>query len=346
MLLRQFGRPQIAFSPPDEVGAAAPASPSSGSVDSSAAPSSPASGAQESPASRGPDVPSERAPDGGTTEAGAGDTSDSSFDFIRDIFGDTSGSQSDPGVALEGAAAPQQREPQQPPAAAPAAVVPPVAPAEVGRPATEQPASPPQQGLPQYDPADPHSLARGLVEHQAAAIENLAKGVFRLEPAEIEALETDFAGNIPKLFAKAAVFSQQQFLAQLGNIVPQMIQRMQQQTQTHQRNANRFYEAWPGIDQTKHGEIVNQLGVRYRKMFPEATLDQMIEQLGPLVLTAIGAQPTTMTRAPGATQPGPAKGNGVRSPSPAGFVPAAPGQVVQSSQIQENPYAFMGTQTE
>jgi len=346
---RLFGRPQPLWSPPDEVGAAAPSPSPPSSSDSGAGASSAPSVAPESPASRGPASPPDRAPGSGSTEADAGGTPGAggdSFDFIRDIFGDTSGRSVDPGVALE--TAPQQSKQPKPPEAAPAAPVPPTPPVEVAQKVAEQPAAPPvQQGgqTPQYDPADPHSLARGLVEHEAAALESLAK-VFALGPAEIEALETDFAGSMPKLLAKAALFSQTQFLAQLGNILPQMLQRQQQQTQKHQENASRFYQAWPGIDQTKHGEVVNQLGIRYRKMFPEATLDQMIEQLGPLVLTAIGAQPTTMQRAPQASQPGPVRGNGVRAQSPAGFAPANPGQVVQSQQVQENPFQYMGSLSE
>lgn len=362
MLLERFGMPRPVFAPPGEGGSTSSNASSTPSSGSSSTPSTPSSGGSvstepKSPASSSPSATPNRAPSEGAPEAGAGDTpsSDGSFDFIRDIFGDGP-PQDGATVAVEGATAPQTpaSAQQQPPSAAKAAEAPPAAaqPQQQAAPSVaEQPASsgqqqPPQR--PQYDPADPTSLALGLLEHQAAAIENLAQTTFKLDPKEIEALETDFTGNLPKLLAKVAVFNQQQFLTQLGNIIPQMLQRQQAQTQKHSANEARFYQAWPQIDKAKHGELVTQLGVRYRKMFPNATLDQMVAELGPLVLTAAGLPPTAMHRADAGQPQGSKPGNGVRSPStpPAGFVPAAPGQVVQSQQIPENPFGYMGPQTD
>lgn len=333
-----IGKPRISYAPPNE-GAGAGGSTEVGAPaggDTSVVPSgSPAdSGSVQSQA------PGSTAP----SEASAGDTSSGSdFDFIRDIFGDSS--QQEP-VSKEAAAqqpAPSATEAQPAQATAPAQPAqqqPPPAQLEATA-ATAQQAAPLQQPgeVPRFDPADPFTLARGLVEHEAAAIEHLANTVFRLEPAEVEAIESDFAGNMPKLLAKVALFGQHQLLTQLGNIVPLMMQRSSEQRKIHETNANKFYDAWPNIDRQKHGELVNQLGVRYRKMFPEATLDQMIQQLGPLVLTAIGAQPTT----PAAAQP--PKGNGARPPQPRGFVPAAPGAAVQIQQVPDDPFGYMGPQS-
>ena len=62
--------------------------------------------------------------------------------------------------------------------------------------------APPSGQGPQYNPADPLSLARALQENEAEAIEHVAKTMFALSPEDIGALEADVAGTVPKLLAK------------------------------------------------------------------------------------------------------------------------------------------------
>jgi hypothetical protein len=266
-----------------------------------------------------------------------------SYNFMSEVFGDSG--TPEPAKA-EPQPAPQpapQEQPQPAPAPAPPAqAAPQEAPAQV--PASSPPGAQPTTAVePQkFDPADPISLARGLDENREAAIEHLATTVFKLEPKELEELEVDVAGTVPKLLAKAVVFAQTQFLTQLSRVVPLMIQRHGQVTERHQQNLGEFYAAWPSLDKVKHGQAVNEIAVRYRQMFPNATKEQMIEHIGPMILATVGLPITAMHR--GAVAPGKPNGGQPRpgTPRAVGFVPAAPGTVAQTTTVPEDPWSFMG----
>jgi hypothetical protein len=162
-----------------------------------------------------------------------------------------------------------------------------------------------------------------------------------LEPKELEELEVDVAGTVPKLLAKAVVFAQTQFLTQLSRVVPLMIQRQAKVTETHQKNLSEFYSAWPTLDAARHGPVVQELAVRFRQLFPGVSKEQMIEQLGPMVLANAGLPIVAMHK--GAAQP--RQNGGQQRPAQAksvGFVPAAPGTVAQSTTVPEDPWSFMG----
>ena len=159
----------------------------------------------------------------------SGGDSSGDFGFMTEVFGDSETEGLAPPSKAETQPAPTTPEPTQP-QPAPEPTKPVVTPAEPA-PASPQPSSPPgvqptTAAEPEkFDPADPISLARGLDENREAAIEHLAQTVFKLEPKELEELEVDVAGTVPKLLAKAVVFAQTQFLTQLSRVVPLMIQR-------------------------------------------------------------------------------------------------------------------------
>ena len=214
-----------------------------------------------------------------------------------------------------------------------------------GQPTAVQPGVPTQTSesaaaiRPSLDPGDPMSLARALVEHETAAIEHTAQSLFTLTNEEVEALETDVVGTIPKLLAKVAVKVQQQQLAQLSRIVPMMIERHARVTQRHTQNEDKFYSAWPGLDRVKHGETVRKYGAVYRAMNPQATLDKMIADLGPMVMMAAGVQPPL----PGQPQK-PGNGAAPARPlhQPSAFVPAAGGTSGMSGSPQQGMFDFLG----
>lgn len=276
-------------------------------------------------------------PSGG--EAGGGQD----FDFMTEVFGDAQSGDAAKGAVTEKVTTPEPA-PRSEPAQVPAPAAAPVqAPPDAQTQPSGQQGSPTQQPeTTKFDPADPISLARGLDENREAAIEHLATTAFKLDPTELEGLEVDIANTIPKLMAKTVVFAQTQFLTQLSRVVPLMIQRNNAIVKRNDENMGEFYSAWPSLDRVKHGAAVQELAVRFRQMFPSVTKEQMIEQLGPLVLTSQGLPVTPIHRGPAAAS----KPNGGQprpgARSPAGFVPAAPGTVAQTTTVPEDPWAFMG----
>jgi len=171
----------------------------------------------------------------------------------------------------------------------------------------------------------------------------LAQSVFKLEQKDLEGLETDIAATIPLLLSRVAVFAQQQALTQMGRLMPSMMMRFGEMVQKHSANERLFYEAWPSLSRAQHGQQITELGIRYRQMFPNATLDQMIDHLGPLALSQLGMPLVARTRT-GQHAPAVAVGNGRAAP-PRGFVPAAPGGTARTVQPADDPWSWMG-QTE
>lgn len=320
--------------------AAPAASPAPGGSSSSSSP--PASGS----------APVSTPPGGepGASSAGTG-AEPNAFSFMDQIFDDNPAPSSPP-TDQKPAQAPVA-DPNAPPVVTPPApqAAPAPAPAQspvaASEPTGVQPAQEPPPAAvqsPRLDPGDPIGLARALVEHEAVAVEHLATSVFKLNAQDIEALDQNIGEAIPRLMAKTAVYMQQQFLTQLGNIVPKLIQGQQRVTQAHQKNSDKFYSAWPTIDRVKHGDLVTELGIRYRQMFPSHSLDEMIANLGPMVQMAAKIPLSAMSaQAPAAPAPAAPKAPVKGSPNGA-FVPAAPGTVVSSTPVEDNPFGYMGQQ--
>jgi len=206
--------------------------------------------------------------------------------------------------------------------------------AQVPQEPTQQPPAVGRQS-PLFDPADPISIARALKENEAAAIDHVAQTVFALRPEELQALEADVAGTVPKLLAKVMVTTQQQVLSQLGRFVPMMIQRHQEVVQRHTASVGEFYKAWPQIEQAKHDLVVREMGAQYRQMNPNATTAKMIQDLGPFVMMRLGIPLTGQVLAPRQNAPAAAQ-------QP--FVPAGPGSVGHQTPIEPGAYDYLGGQ--
>ena len=296
---------------PTPDGAAAPAPTSQTPAPSPSTPS-------PSPTPAGGTPPAQATPSPISDGVGGGDG-----DSWSSIFDD---SPTAPGVTAEIVQPPPVAQPpvspQPPPAATPQ--TPPVAPLAqpAGQPGAATPQTPPQAA---FDRFDPGTLAHHLASNEAAALEYVAQNVFRLTPQEVEALETNVVDTIPKLLAKVFVKSQQNVLSQLATMVPTMIQRQTVAMRLNDQNADKFYERWPMIKKSEHSDLVNKYGSVYRQMHPQATLEQMIEDLGPMVMMAGRIPPQLAAQAPSGQPVNPAAqraaANG-RSPPPSPFVPA------------------------
>jgi hypothetical protein len=173
--------------------------------------------------------------------------------------------------------------------------------------------------------------------------------MFAMTPQEIEALETDVVGTVPKLLAKALVKSQQATLSQMARMMPVMIQRQTVALRENAKHEDAFYSRWPDIKKDQHGPLVQRYAAVFRQMHPNATPAEMIEQLGPMVMMSAKIAPTLQPAgvAPGAAPVNPmakpvAPGapNG-RPPPPNAFVPAGAGPVSASTPPQLEPWEAM-----
>lgn len=314
-------------------GGSAGSSPPSSSGSSSPAPSP--SGASSVPDSATvapgteprPTMPGEsRAPH---TPSSGGDSSDvMDFDSIFGDGSDNAGAPEGDAKAKPSAqAAPPAVEASVPPPVPPQAQ-PQATPAPSPQAATSQPPPSAQaEGAASLDPANPAAIAQALRDNEQAAIDHIAQTMFQLSREDVEALETNAVDVIPKLLARAVVRSQQMFLESMSRSVPAMMGRQVEALRRNAAGQNKFMARWPQL--REHSELVNRLAITYRQMNPRASLDQMVEELGPIALMTakLPLQPPGQPQNPVA-QPGPAAANGVRPPQPSPFVPAmgGPGQ--------------------
>lgn len=326
---------------PDNATASTPSGAPSTPTPSSPASSSPPSGEGGGSPGGGTKTPSAAPPAGGDSASGD--------DYFSAIFGGGDSAPISPppspaattpaaasGTQPPAAAKPAAAEPTAPPAAPPAQT-PAATTGEKPAAASPQPATPAAPAAErQIDRYDPGALSQHLRQNEAAAIQYVAENVFRLTPEEAEGLETDVMGTVPKLLAKAFVMSQQNVLTQLASIVPTMIQRQNEAMKRHGENEGKFYAAWPSIKQSEHGAIVTKYAAVYRQMHPEASLEQMIQDVGPMVMMAAripATPPTTQTGLTPAQTP--VGASALRPPQPSPFVPGSTGGPVSNGQTVE-----------
>jgi hypothetical protein len=343
----RFGFPTPVFQPPDS-----PVTPSGG-ADSGASTSSAPTTTSTTPATV-PTSPSQ--PD--SLPSGA-DSSSSPFDFM---FGPEGG---DPSEGLDGLSPPEGVKPEPKPTqpaqvepAKPAVVAPePAKPDATATPAPTEPTSPTpgQTPQPNLDPYDPGTLAAHLAQNEEQVVQALADSQFKLSDKDVEALEADTVGTIPRLLARTAVVMQKNFLMQMANIVPRMVQAHGEVTKRHGEAVGEFYGRWPDIEKAKGQQIevgghklsVDQLVTRYatvyRQMNPTASRQEAIEAVGPMVMMAAKINPSASTTAPTTRPATPMAPNGSRSPQPAPFVPAGPasGGAIQTTPSQLSPVEVM-----
>ena len=183
--------------------------------------------------------------------------------------------------------------------------------------------TPPASGT-TLDPYDPGGLARAIQSNEAATVEHVANTLFQLTQEDLQGLETDIAATVPKLFARAFVKSQVNQLLQLSNIIPEMVRRATSDMRNHTQNEDAFYSKWPQIDRAKHGDLVKRFGITYRTLNPQVSRDEMIDQVGQLVLMAAKLPVTASSNGAGTV---PANGAARVAPAhqPSPFTPAIPG---------------------
>jgi hypothetical protein len=293
----------------------------------------PASGAAESV----PNDSSPRTDEGSTSDEAAS----SGFDF-GSMFDEKPDSELPLAVAPTAPKEPKEPAPPKPPEPAPPVQKPaePVQPPAQAQ-QLQQPAAAPPTAQQQIDPFDPGALSQHLLQNEEAAIQYTADHVFKLSQSEIEALETNAAEAVPRLMAKAFVKSQENALSQLSRMVPAMIQRHLENVKRNDTNESKFYARWPGIKPDEHGAMVRKYAAVYRQMHPDTTLEQMIEDLGPMVMMAARIVPQVPSG--GVVPKAPA--NPVSQPTAAGrptpFVPAGAGAVNSSQGRGLNPIEIM-----
>lgn len=280
-------------------GPSTPSAPASPPVE----PSSP-SGVPNSGSSASEPVPPAPSPESGTGSPPATDVDDP-FGFIAAL-----GDDELPGSAPEAPSASPTPAPEpEVPAPVPAAAKPPTPTApepKTPEPAKVEPPATPGTSPP-LDLSEPAALALAMQENSDAVLQEFAEKYFKLSPEDVEAMESDLVAATPRLAAKIMFQSQQATLNMLARILPAMLTKHQSATKQNEANANRFYDRWKdvGITREKHGAMVTRTAQLYRELNPQATLEQMIEDLGPIVVQQAKLAPPAPTSTTPMVKPAP-----------------------------------------
>lgn len=231
---------------------------------------------------------------------------------------------------------------------------PPVAPQQPAQEAQPlvQPAQPQQPGpqeasQPQLPtPAEPAKMGQAILSNLEDFANHLAASPdFQMSEADIEAFNTDITTALPKFAARVFLRAQASALNQMERVVPAIIQRYMKVSEAREKSQGAFYKRWPMIDQAKHGSIVNRMAQTYRGENPKASLEEMVEALGPYVLMAAKIPHQQGAAANGNPQPhvasSPMRPVGNRPPA-SPFVPAVGGPASPPQASEENPWVGYG----
>lgn len=243
----------------------------------------------------------------------------------------------------EDAIAIPEQPPAEPPAQpqpvppAPPPVAPPVPPAAAQPPQPAQESQPPA-AAPLPSPGEPEALATAMLqpENMARIVEHLAPR-FVLSEEDAAAFEQDAVQALPKLAARLhveAVTASMKFLAQA---FPQMLQRHEQVSKANNAAKEKFFKSFPALNagDPKHEQLATRLVSLYKAQNPQATMDEVIAQVGPMVIFSLGLQGAAPPNGAPAAPPQPA-------PSAGAFRPAVGGGGGGPAVAVENPWAGMG----
>lgn len=340
--IRLPGMIQVLYAP-DEAGAGGGTS-GGGSTPSTPATPSPSS---SSPSGATPATPSESSGGGASPQV---DTSPqplpedafSGFGATDDEEGDDASTTSAPQETPAAPAAPTPPAQAQTPPAPPAAAVA-TPPAQTP---TEQPAQPGQEGVqPRLPtPAEPAAMGASILQNFDAMADHLAtQPEFQLSEADIEAINTDLVGAIPKLGARIFLRAQASALSQMERVIPAMVQKYMKATEAQTKSKGAFYVRWPQIKEAEHGAVVDRIAATYRRENPNATRDEMIEAIGPYVMMAAKIAPSAAQQSSGSNGQHPAARRGPPSPP---FTPAVGGPASIPEPTAEDPWTGYGAQTD
>jgi hypothetical protein len=187
---------------------------------------------------------------------------------------------------------------------------------------------------------NPMALAAAIAQNERALVDTLAREQFALSDKDREAFEADMGAAVPQIMARVFLKAQMGALNQIAQVVPRMIEQYVQTQVRSRSNEGAFYRRWPGLKRPELEPVVARLAQTYRMANPQAPTEQMIEDLGPWVMSVAGIAANAAAMMPAG---GVVSGNGNHAPQKmAPFVPAVGGPSAISAAAPADPWAILG----
>ena len=192
----------------------------------------------------------------------------------------------------------------------------------------------------QEEEVEPPTTVQDLLDSfenkESEIVDALAQARYSLSQEDIDLLETDASAAVPKLLAKAHLQAVGASLKYMQALVPSMVQQQTMAMNTAREAETAFFDAFPAL--REHRAEALKAAQTYRSVYPKASRDEMIQNVGAVVMQKLGlsAQPPVAQNTPPAPKPS-------QPPHrPAGAV----GSPVTAAPPQANPWAGLWTDFE
>lgn len=205
-------------------------------------------------------------------------------------------------------------------------------------PTTATQTQPSDSAPPALSASDPWRIAEGLEANRDAVIAHLASSKFALSEAEVQELDTDVMTAVPKLLSRVFLESQMSMQKFLAQAVPGMVKQFNTVTSANTKAEDAFFAAHKALDvnNPQHRATAVRIATVYRQANPNIPLNQLIAEVGPMVMAALRVNAPPVQTPSGISAPALPKNTG-------GFRPAVNGGGGVSPQPSPgNPWEGLG----
>lgn len=187
--------------------------------------------------------------------------------------------------------------------------------------------------------AKPKTMVELLDEGRAQFIESLANETFKLDQAELDAIDAGEAGKvIPKLMAKVHLQGVRAMSDVLENALPNLVRQVFEIQKAHKKADDEFFES--NKDLVPHREKVLEIAKLLKGHYPNIAQKEFLAKLASGARAALAAEGIAITPAAAGPTPPPNGGNGGRvSAVPAGFAPASTSAPAVRPAVPANEFA-------
>lgn len=198
----------------------------------------------------------------------------------------------------------------------------------------EEPPKPPLAKPPEEKPPEPPAppTREQILAQRQRLVDDVA-GRYGFTEEEVSALQTEPEKVLPKLAGKLFVDVYESVLQTVWAQMPSVLNTFTEHRSDAQKAEDAFYEAYPQLNKPEYKPEIYRIGAMYRQMYPQATKEQFIRDVGTQGLIRFNLH-TTPPAAPTTTPP-------FTPAAPGGAPPAAPGK-----KASVNPFEQMSKEFE
>ena len=191
-------------------------------------------------------------------------------------------------------------------------------------PPTTPPAAPveptpetPSAVVPPTPAVDMEQIRKTYRENRDTLEKQVASEVYNFSEEQVEQFDSGDLSVVSNLAAKVYMDAVTGSVAHVLTFLPQLVESVLAGRDIDQTNEKQFYDANPHLDKAKHGETVGKFGMAYRSLFPNASSEEFIRDVGAQTMVALRITPAGNSGTPPSEEP--------EAPKVPAFQPASAG---------------------